>query len=287
MKTASQVLKETSRLFYVSIMELPPGLKEITMAAYLCNRGVDEIEDHPNLPKAVKIGLLHNVSHAYRAGTDSVKPIEFTFKGKDYSKVLPEATTRISEWAMLPSKDFAPSVWEISDAVTLRMAYWVSRNWKIRSEADLDVYTYDVIGCYGNLHADAFSFYENIKLDRRQLIQILRGLSSVNMIKDQNEDAERGVSLFPEGWTRNDMRDYAYSKLLNGKLYLNSIPRHSGWLFYETQVRLGLHTLDALFNGKPKLTREEVTSILSNISAEYKAAASKPQAEPCFISMSQ
>ena len=42
---ALQILKETSRTFYIPISILPPGLQEAVSSAYLCMRAIDEIED--------------------------------------------------------------------------------------------------------------------------------------------------------------------------------------------------------------------------------------------------
>jgi hypothetical protein len=51
---ALEVLKATSRTFYVPISRLPSGLQEAVSSAYLCMRAIDEIEDHPNLHRADK-----------------------------------------------------------------------------------------------------------------------------------------------------------------------------------------------------------------------------------------
>ena len=42
-REALEVLKETSRTFYIPISGLPPGLQEAVASAYLCMRAIDEI----------------------------------------------------------------------------------------------------------------------------------------------------------------------------------------------------------------------------------------------------
>ena len=58
-KSAFDILKETSRTFFIPISKLPEGPLQLTVAsAYLCLRAIDEIEDHKNLKPEVKSKLL-------------------------------------------------------------------------------------------------------------------------------------------------------------------------------------------------------------------------------------
>ena len=66
---AKKALKATSRTFYIPISRLPAGLQEAIASAYLCMRAIDEIEDHPDLPSAVKVELLNNVSRVLQSQT--------------------------------------------------------------------------------------------------------------------------------------------------------------------------------------------------------------------------
>ena len=59
---AVNTLRETSRTFYFSIVELPSGLREAVMSTYLSLRAIDEIEDHPRLDKLTKSSLLRDIS---------------------------------------------------------------------------------------------------------------------------------------------------------------------------------------------------------------------------------
>ena len=59
---ATEVLKQTSRTFYLSIVRLPPRIKEAVMSSYLSLRAIDEIEDHACLDKLTKISLLCEIS---------------------------------------------------------------------------------------------------------------------------------------------------------------------------------------------------------------------------------
>ena len=48
-KEAMDMLKKTSRTFYIPITFLEPKLKKAVASAYLCMRAIDEIEDHETL----------------------------------------------------------------------------------------------------------------------------------------------------------------------------------------------------------------------------------------------
>ena len=48
-KDALNVLEETSRTFYLPIVQLPESLQEAVASGYLLMRAIDEIEDHPEL----------------------------------------------------------------------------------------------------------------------------------------------------------------------------------------------------------------------------------------------
>src|SRR5690625_7395001 len=60
-KDAMQVLKETSRTFYIPITLLKRDLRLTVGSAYLCMRAIDEIEDHETMDSGVKETLLRKI----------------------------------------------------------------------------------------------------------------------------------------------------------------------------------------------------------------------------------
>ncbi|MGH2480671.1 MAG: squalene/phytoene synthase family protein, partial [Ktedonobacteraceae bacterium] len=123
---ALDMLRETSRTFFIPISRLPVGLQEAVMAGYLCLRAIDEIEDHPRLDNRTKATLLHAISHtlqtAFTAG-------DFTAALHHYQQELPEVTLLIGEWALLAPPAIAPRVWEATATMADRMAYWAENAW--------------------------------------------------------------------------------------------------------------------------------------------------------------
>ena len=64
-----RVLQETSRTFFLPIRQLPAGLQEAIVSAYLCLRAIDEIEDHAQLERGEKISLLRQISQRLQEQT--------------------------------------------------------------------------------------------------------------------------------------------------------------------------------------------------------------------------
>ena len=65
-----EILRATSRTFFIPIFQLPPGLQEAVASAYLCMRAIDEIEDHAELGKHAKIRQLRSISQILQAQSD-------------------------------------------------------------------------------------------------------------------------------------------------------------------------------------------------------------------------
>ncbi|HXX79148.1 MAG TPA: squalene/phytoene synthase family protein, partial [Ktedonobacteraceae bacterium] len=134
-----EALRATSRTFFIPIFQLPAGLQEAVASAYLCMRAVDEIEDHAEIGKHAKIRQLRSISQILQSQSDvdTFTHNEFTAAFSSERDKLPPVTLRLSEWACYAPKAIAPRIWDTTAAMAERMAYWVAKNWKITTEADL------------------------------------------------------------------------------------------------------------------------------------------------------
>ncbi|MGD1808523.1 squalene/phytoene synthase family protein [Dapis sp. BLCC M126] len=262
-KDALEILKETSRTFYIPISQLPSGLKEAVASAYLCMRAIDEIEDHPDLDNLTKAKLLRKISLVLQEAVDHSSFLNFSEKLDLNISHLPEVTTRVGEWAILASDTIAPRIWDVTAAMADRMAYWAENNWTIHTESDLDRYTFSVAGAVGLLLSDLWSWYDNTNTNRTQAIGFGRGLQAVNILRNHSEDLVRGVDFFPHGWTAKDMQVYAQRNLLLADSYTNSLPSGPARNFCQIPLTLAHATLDILTMGQEKLTRSEVMELIS------------------------
>ena len=258
---ASEILKQTSRTFYFSIVQLPPRIREAVMSSYLLMRAIDEIEDHPKLDKPTKIRLLSSLSSEIRKRPDFA-PVRFDAIFRPYQDELPEVTRRIDEWLALSPDAIAPTIYRATSIMAQRMAYWVNKEWLIRSQHDLDRYTFNVAGAVGVLLSELWLWYDGTQSRKRDAISCGRGLQAVNILRNRSDDLARGVNFFPEGWAEPDFVRYARSNLLRGDRYVAGLPMGPVREFCRGPQALAHATLDALQRGEPKLSRRVVLEIL-------------------------
>ncbi len=263
-----RVLKETSRTFFIPIVRLPAKLQEAVGAAYLCMRAIDEIEDHPALDNQAKVAILHGISWAMQAQLASDDPANISLLEAvflPYRNILPEVTLRIGDWLAHTPQDIAPRVWDATIAMADRMAYWVEKNWLIQTEADLNSYTFSVAGAVGLLICDIWTWFDGSQVDRLSAIHFGRGLQSVNILRNREEDTKRGVNFFPAGWTDEQMFAYARNNIEQAKKGISLISQKSFRCLVDIPLALAEATLQALANGQPKLTRSQVLQIVGQV----------------------
>jgi len=263
-----RVLKDTSRTFFIPIARLPDRLQEAIGAAYLCMRAIDEIEDHPSLDNQAKASILHGLSQSLQAQLASDNPanqsmLEVIFL--PYRKILPEVTLRIGDWLSHVPQGIAPRLWDATIAMADRMAYWVEKDWLIQTEADLDSYTFSVAGAVGLLICDIWTWFDGSQIDRLAAIHFGRGLQSVNILRNREEDNQRGVDFFPSGWAEKHMFAYARKNLDQAKAGIAQISQDSFKYLVDIPLALAEATLQALENGQSKLTRAQVMRIVGQV----------------------
>lgn len=274
-KQALKVLEETSRTFYMPIVRLPKGLQEAVAAGYLCMRAIDEIEDHPALDADVKANLLQGISLILDSQT-SIEAFDhqrFAALFAPYADQLPEVTLRLGEWACFAPDFIAPRVWEATSAMSGRMRDWVLNGFDVSSQADLDRYTYSVAGAVGLLLCDLWAWFEHLQIHRSLAIQFGRALQSVNILRNRKEDLQRGVDFYPDNWNDADMQSYARRNLKEFDLYMQQLAANTFSDFVNIPRALAYATLDALAEGREKLSRADVMHILQALEAQQ---VSKP-----------
>lgn len=260
---ALELLEETSRTFFIPISRLPGGLQDAVISGYLCLRAIDEIEDHPRLENRAKATLLRSISRVLQT---SFAAEDFTAVLDHYRQELPEVTLRVGEWALLAPLPVAPRVWEATATMADRMAQWADDGWTIRTEADLDRYTFGVAGSVGLLLSDLWAWYNGTQTNRLNAVGFGRGLQAVNILRNHAEDVARGVEFFPRGWQEEDMQTYARRNLALADAYAGSLPPGPVLDFCSIPLALAYATLDALARGDRKLSRSDVIEIVKQAS---------------------
>jgi farnesyl-diphosphate farnesyltransferase len=263
---AFEVLEKTSRTFFIPISYLTDGLKEAVAAAYLCMRAIDEIEDHQELPSNAKHDLLMEISRLLQSNHLDEKKLLDLYE--PYQTQLPEVTLRLADWLKICPHALQPRVANATSTMAKGMAEWVTKDWQIKTEQDLDDYTYYVAGLVGVMLSDIWEWHDETKTDRDLAIAFGRGLQSVNILRNRSEDKSRGVNFFPDGWGEQEMFAYARRNLSLGDTYLQSLSPGSIHHFCEIPLALAHGTLDGLAQGKEKISRAEVKEIVSRVVSE-------------------
>ncbi|MDL4840178.1 phytoene/squalene synthase family protein [Aquibacillus rhizosphaerae] len=261
-KEAMHVLKLTSRTFYIPISLLEPTLKKTVASAYLCMRAIDEIEDHEMIEPEEKQHLLNSTSLLLKKEFDVV---EYRKLIQPYESILPEVTLRLDDWINVCPEGIVDKVKESTSIMAAGMADWVEKDWLIKTVEELDDYTYYVAGLVGVMLSDIWKWYDNTETDQDLAIAFGRGLQSVNILRNQQEDYERGVSFMPENWNRDDMFQYATNNLKLADEYMKDIKNRNIKLFCKIPLALANKTLKALKNGREKISRNEVEEIVAQV----------------------
>ncbi len=265
-KEAMQVLKDTSRTFYIPITFLKNDLKVSVAAAYLAMRAIDEIEDHEQLSNDVKFDLLSVTSDLLK---DTFNDEAYQELLAPYAAQLPEVTLRLADWLTFCPEESRKIVQASTSEMAFGMAKWSKANWQVHTREDLDDYTYYVAGLVGTMLSELWAWGADIQTDRDLAIGYGRGLQAVNILRNQHEDMdERGVSFVPDGWTREDLFAYAEENLAKADLYMKDINKRTVLLFCRLPLALAHKTLKAMQDGREKITRTEVEQTVEEVQAD-------------------
>lgn len=257
-----EMLEITSRTFYIPISRLPAGLLEAVGSGYLCLRAIDEIEDHPSIPASGKARLLRAISRAIQASGERLRVEELWEAITEFRHQLPQVSLRLGEWLSLAPRPIAHRVWDATATMADRMAGWAEDGFAIHSESDLDRYTMGVAGAVGLLLSDLWGWYDGTQANRCFAIGFGRGLQSVNILRNRQEDLQRGVDFFPDHWDASQMMAYTRANLRQAEAYIAELPDGPARKFCEAPLLLAYATLEALEQGRPKLERTEVMRLL-------------------------
>lgn len=266
-KEAMHILKLTSRTFYIPIKLLKPTLRKTVGAAYLCMRAIDEIEDHETMPSEIKTRLLRLTSGLLKSDS-SFDREAYEALLEPYHEELPEVTLRLADWIEICPEEITFKVMESTSIMAEGMAKWVEKDFFVKTKEELDEYTYYVAGLVGVMLSDIWKWYDGTETDYDLAIGYGRGLQAVNMLRNQEEDAERGVHFIPDGWTRDDLFDYARGNLAKADEYVKDINTKNIILFCQIPLALAKKTLSAMESGKEKMTRPEVEATVDEILKE-------------------
>lgn len=257
------MLKKTSRTFYIPISYLELGLKEAVTSAYLCMRAIDEIEDHKELTDELKVKLLLGIHDIFKSEDMMVTRTQHLLS--PYQEILPDVTMQIDDWALLCPSSCAPIVYRYIAKMSLHMAQWVQSGWNIHTEEDLDRYTYSVAGMVGELLSELWLWHDGTQSDSTKAIAFGRGLQAVNILRNREEDLQRGVDFYPDGWGFKEMQQYTRRNLQIADSYIADLKDGPALKFCKIPLSLAHATVNLISAGGSKLTRDAVLKIVNRV----------------------
>lgn len=207
-----EVLKGTSRSFYLSLRFLPKATRSQTALAYLLARAADSLADAPGLPTDIRLGALKEFRLALEENNGQA-PV--------FSSVIMTAPDNPQERLLLQQLPllFKPyAALSTQDRDLLRAVLRTLTGGMVddllrfpaagalhalATRAELDGYTYAVAGCVGEfwtrLHAAHLSTLKGLDLETNieRGVRLGKGLQLVNVLRDLPRDLAAGRCYLP------------------------------------------------------------------------------------------
>jgi farnesyl-diphosphate farnesyltransferase len=221
-----ELLKQTSRSFYLTLRVLPARVRPQIGLAYLFARTTDTIADTEIVPLTQRLDALKTLRErmlgqnsaplnfgglAEQQGSpaeklllektgDSLAALENL--SADDQKLIREVLVTITSGQELDLKRFAPlesTLQRAGDKLKLRLQPIIA----LQTAAELDDYTYRVAGCVGGFWTKICRahLFPNAELDEEQFIadgiRFGKGLQLVNILRDLPADLKNGRCYLP------------------------------------------------------------------------------------------
>jgi farnesyl-diphosphate farnesyltransferase len=220
------LLKATSRSFYLTLRVLPSGVRPQIGLAYLLARTTDTIADTEIVPPAQRLEALQKLRE--RISGQSSAPLNFgelakrqcspaervllekvegslaslqTLSPEDL-KLVRNVLATITSGQEMDLRRFAPSASSLSrdnEKIKLGLQSIIA----LETEGELDNYTWRVAGCVGEFWTKICRahLFPHARLDERQFImdgiRFGKGLQLVNILRDLPADLKKGRCYLP------------------------------------------------------------------------------------------
>jgi farnesyl-diphosphate farnesyltransferase len=282
----NNLLKGTSRSFYLTLRVLPGAIRPQVGLTYLLARTSDTITDTELVPLEQRLDALHKLRD--RILGSSTAPLNFGELAKQQGSPAERVLLEKAEDSLTSLQKVSPADLKlVRDVLTTimggqeldlrRFAGAAAENIvALETAAELDDYTYRVAGCVGEFWTKIcrVHLFANARLDEKQLIadgvRFGKGLQLVNILRDLPADLRKGrcylptqkldaAKLLPETLLSpaNEARflplfreylDKAESHLVAGWTYTNTLPfgQYRVRLACAWPILIGVRTLDQL-----------------------------------------
>ena len=282
----TELLRQTSRSFYLTLRVLPRGVRPQIGLAYLLARTTDTIADTEIIPLEDRLRALQDLRGRIlgtNGGSLDVGELARQQASPAERELLEKCEASLTALRQLSSSD-AQLVREVLDTITGGQELDLQRFHgasveniiALRTDAELDDYTYRVAGCVGEFWTKMCRahLFPEARLEEAQFmadaIRFGKGLQLVNVLRDLPTDLRKGRCYLPAerlqaaGLTPTDLLRTASQEKFRGlyHAYLRLAEAHlaAGWAYTnvipwkQMRVRLacawptliGLETIDRL-----------------------------------------
>lgn len=269
------VLRDVSRSFYLTLRLLPGRMREVTSLGYLLARASDTIADCGGT-REDRLAMLHDFER--ELGGERVREF-FQRCGKVSCEEGLKNGERVLMRRMSEVLEALPELknWERAEVEKVVGTILKGQKWDLErfpegevtgleEEIELESYCYRVAGCVGEFWTEiGFGCYENFsRLSKAEMRQLGRnygcGLQLVNILRDEEEDRERGRRYLVG--ERSLWMGRAREYLEDGLAYAKEVRPWRVRMATVLPAMLGLKTLDLLAGSEPgervKVSRKTV-----------------------------
>jgi len=292
-----ELLKATSRSFYLTLRVLPAAVRPQIGLAYLLARTTDTIADTELVPPAQRLEALQKLRE--RILGQSSAPLNFGDLAKQQNLsaeklLLEKVEASLSALQNLSDAD-RKLIRDVLDTITSGQELDLKRFGgsatgylpavkiiALQTDAELDDYTYRVAGCVGEFWTKMCRahLFPNAKLDEKRFIadaiRFGKGLQLVNILRDLPKDLRNGRCYLPKeklaeaGLSPEDLLQPAnepkFRPLYNCYLDLAESHLAAGWKYTNTvprgQVRVRLACAWPVLIGAKTISRLREGGIL-------------------------
>ncbi len=285
-KLLTDLLKQTSRSFYLTLRVLPGAIRLQIGLTYLLARTSDTIADTELVPLEQRLDALHKLRD--RILGSSTAPLNFGELARQQGLPAERVLLEKAEDSLALLQSFSPADLKlVRDVLTTIMGGQeldlrrfagasAEKIAALEMPAELDDYTYRVAGCVGEFWTRICRahLFPRVRLDEKQLIadgvRFGKGLQLVNILRDLPVDLHKGrcylptekleaAKLLPETLLSpaNEKRflplfheylDKATAHLATGWTYTNTLPfgQYRVRLACAWPVLIGVRTVEKL-----------------------------------------
>ncbi|MGQ0811252.1 MAG: phytoene/squalene synthase family protein [Nitrospiraceae bacterium] len=273
-KLLRDLLKQVSRLFYTTLVVVPPNVRDQVSLGYLFARAADTLADTDLIDRPRRLDFLNQFRTQFATGQiqweqvraiqAAVGPLQKDSAERVLLERLEECFRLFQEFPADDRQRIQRLMTTLTQGMEMDLTVFPGESAKdltaLKTMDDLDRYTYFVAGCVGEFWTDLMCAHRralarwNVADMSRMGVRFGKGLQLTNIVKDVAHDLQRGRCYVPQpllyeaGLKPSDLLDQnnlpRFRPVLRQLLRVAVEHMDQGWLYtmaiprYEIRLRL-------------------------------------------------